>query len=350
MAAGPGLPAGPIPEGGTVRPLADPRFPDVATDRGHYESWYLKAGDRDRGLAIWIRYTVHKRPGRLPEGSLWFTLFDVEAERPFAVKQTAGPGSAIPGSGCFLEVEGLGSFGPDRAAGTISGMDREASWQLEITGTEAPLEHLPSRLYETGFPRTKLLTVQPAGRFSGTVEAGGRKVELDGWPGMIGHNWGVRHAERWIWLHGTDFEGRGPDTWIDLACGQLRIGRWTTPWVTNGAVSIDGDRFRLGGILKSLRGSRIRPESGGGRITVGSDGLDLSARISAPAGNTVAWVYADPDGSEHHTLNCSISGLEVTASGTGREPVELRTATGAAYEYGSRDFTHGIPVEPFTDG
>jgi hypothetical protein len=24
--------------------------------------------------------------------------------------------------------------------------------------------------------------------------------------GMVGHNWGGEHAERWIWLHGLDFE------------------------------------------------------------------------------------------------------------------------------------------------
>ena len=44
--------------------------------RGHYESFYLKACHPAEPLGVWIRYTVHKRPGEPPNGSLWFTLFD----------------------------------------------------------------------------------------------------------------------------------------------------------------------------------------------------------------------------------------------------------------------------------
>ena len=46
-------------------------------------------------LGVWIRYTVHKRPGKEPLGSLWFTLFDAEAERPYAVKATLPQPTAL---------------------------------------------------------------------------------------------------------------------------------------------------------------------------------------------------------------------------------------------------------------
>ena len=45
----------------------------------------------------------------------------------------------------------------------------------------------------------------PAARFDGTIELPGRTLRLDGWRGMVGHNWGGEHAARWIWLHGIDF-------------------------------------------------------------------------------------------------------------------------------------------------
>ena len=70
-----------------------------------------------------------------------------------------------------------------------------------------PLFHLPRDwMYRAPVPRTKLLSPYPDARFSGTASFGDREVELDGWRGMIGHNWGAQHAERWIWTHGAGFE------------------------------------------------------------------------------------------------------------------------------------------------
>ncbi len=63
-------------------PRTAARFPDVPASRGHYESFYLKAGHPEEPIAVWIRYTIHKRPGAQPRGSVWFTLFDARAGKP----------------------------------------------------------------------------------------------------------------------------------------------------------------------------------------------------------------------------------------------------------------------------
>ena len=42
------------------------RFPEVDLKAGHYESFYLKACHPSEPLGVWIRYTVHKRPGGAP--------------------------------------------------------------------------------------------------------------------------------------------------------------------------------------------------------------------------------------------------------------------------------------------
>ena len=39
------------------------RFPGLDRGAGHYESFYMKATRPGGGRAIWIRHTVHKRPG-----------------------------------------------------------------------------------------------------------------------------------------------------------------------------------------------------------------------------------------------------------------------------------------------
>ena len=79
---------------------------------------------------------------------------------------------------------------------------------------------------------------RPSARFGGRVEAGERSVDLDGWVGMVGHNWGAQHAERWIWMHGLAFDGAAADgTWIDAAIGRIKLGPWTTPWIGNGEIA-----------------------------------------------------------------------------------------------------------------
>jgi hypothetical protein len=64
------------------------RYPRLPAKAGHYESFYLKLCHPVDPLGAWIRYTVHKRPGASPKGSLWFTLFDRAAEEPRACKLT----------------------------------------------------------------------------------------------------------------------------------------------------------------------------------------------------------------------------------------------------------------------
>ena len=64
------------------------RFPKVPREAGHYESFYIKASKPGERLGVWIRHTVHKRPGEEPTGSLWFTLFDGAADGPWAHKVT----------------------------------------------------------------------------------------------------------------------------------------------------------------------------------------------------------------------------------------------------------------------
>lgn len=336
----------------TMDSLAQPRFGEVATKAGHYESYYLKAGDPGGGRAVWIRYTVHKRPGEPPTGSIWCTLFDHEAGRPLAVKQTVSAGDLTTGPDLYLGVGDCGAFAPARAAGRIAAAGSEAAWEISLSGDEPLLPHLPERLYGAPIPRTKLLTLRPAAIFRGWVEIDGRRFELDGWPGMVGHNWGTQHAEQWVWLHGTSFEGRRADTWIDLALGRVRVGRWTTPWVANGAVSLDGLRHRLGG-LGRMRTTRVVAQAGRCEFALAGRDMAVSGIALAPDDDTVGWIYADPDGSEHNVLNCSIAEMSLSLipeSPDDAPPIALRTTGGGTYEFGSRDASHGIPIEPFADG
>jgi hypothetical protein len=312
------------------------RFPAVSVEAGHYESFYIKACRPGGGLGVWIRYTVHKRPGALPNGSLWVTLFDAAAEGPRAHKETKPMPIA---DGDWIGV-GEASMRAGAAVGSIDGAD----WDLRFSGAEPPLFHLPRDwMYRTPLPRTKLLSPVPGARFDGSLRVDGRTIAVDGWRGMIGHNWGAQHAERWVWLHGLTADG----DWLDCALGKVRLGRLTTPWVASGAVSLAGRRHALGGPGRKLE---LREAPNHCDFLLTGRGITAHGSVEAPRKDFVGWVYADPDGPEHTTVNCSIADMRVRVERDGAAPVELVVEGAAAYELGMREREHGIPIQPFPDG
>jgi len=107
----------------------------------------------------------------------------------------------------------------------------------------------------------------------------------------------------------------------------------------------------VGGRL-GARGLHVQETVAGCRLRLsGERGLSLEARVEVPAGTAAGWRYADPDGSAHDVVNCSIAALQLEL----RLPDEaasrtLRSAHGGAYELGMRERDHGIPLAPFADG
>ena len=310
------------------------RFPDVAQGKGHYESFYLRAFDPARPRGVWIRYTVHKRPGAEPIGSLWFTLFDRESDGPVAFKVTVDDVGAEHGE--YIHA-GTSRLGPGTAVGSADGYE----WELRFDSGEEAFRHLPRGwMYKAPVPKTKLLSPYPNARFDGWVAAGSERIDVTGWPGMVGHNWGSEHAERWIWMNGSGFD---EDAWLDVAIGRVKLGPLTTPWVANGMLSLGGERHRLNGVTLTER------PTGCEFILKGRD-VKLEGTVGADRKDFVGWVYADPKGPDHNTVNCSIAEMRLTLSREGQAARELHTDHGAVYELGMREKDHGMPIQPFPDG
>lgn len=319
-----------------TRPGLTTRFPFFG-EAGGYESFYVRAVDPERPRSVWLRHTVHQGPGEAPVGSAWLTLFDASRPAPTAFKQTT-PDPAVEG---WLRV-GDSVFDHDGVRGAAG----PARWDLAWTGDEPPLRHLPKPfLYRAPLPRTKLESPRPHVAVSGRAAIGEEVVELDGWPGMVGHNWGTQHAERWIWLHGVLFEDR-PDDWLDLALGRVRLGRALSPWVLNGVICLGGERIRIGGL-----GARPHVDEGPSHLDLRLHAHDarLHLTVRSPRAQTVLWRYADPDGGEHHVANCSVAALEAVLTPRGGPQAVLRTAHGGTYELGAREVPANLPVQPFTD-
>jgi hypothetical protein len=320
-------------------------FPHVPLRTGMYESFYLRAVSPTEPVGVWIRHTVHKAPGRPPRGSVWCTVFDAAAGRPFMHK-LSNETVRVPAGG-WIAIAEHASMGPGKASGSCG----DARWSLTFSTQEAELRHLnPGWLYRSPLPRTKLTSPAPSASFEGVLELGGdRTLNLGGWHGMVGHNWGSEHAERWIWLHGVDFE-QCEGAWLDVALGRLLIAGRMTPWVANGALYLGGRRYRLGGLLAS--GLRVSESAQGCELSLsGARGVKLAGRVAVPGQSAAGWRYADPDGGEHDVVNCSVAELDLSVEipGAGAEAA-LRTAHGGTYELGMREHDHGVPVADFADG
>lgn len=328
--------------------LASPRMPSKPAGARGYESHYLTAVAPEGGRAVWIRYTNDKRPGEPARGRLWFTLFDRDASAPLARRTAATTIDSSTGNVSTVGIDeftdattgtastttadestdapvvgwariGGSEIGPGRACGQLE----EIVWQVAWQADAPELGYLPKGwLYDRRWPRSNGAALAPAATFAGRVKtAGGGRVDLDGWRGMVGHNWGADHADRWIWLHVTGLGARDEEGWLDMILARTRVGRWLTPWLPAGALQLGGARRPIG-LGTGMRGLSVQVERE--RLAVAlpqlaGGGLRLRARM--PAQSTVEWDYQTPSGGAREVRNCSI------ASGTielGGEPaVEL---------------------------
>ena len=333
---------------GAHEPRTEARFPGVPSRAGHYESFYVKASAPGGGRAVWLRHTTHQRPGEPVQGSLWLTVFDADAPGPRATKATLPAAEVSAPEGAYIRI-GNSELRPGRATGSISHEAPAASWDLEFAGDAEPLLHLPyARMYRSKLPRTKMLSPHPYAHFSGSVEIAGETIELDGWPGMVGHNWGAEHAERWTWIQASDLGGRHGD-YLDIAAGRIKVGPATTPWIANGRIVLEGKEYTLGGLGK-VYGTEVEEGSDGASFVFPGKNVNVKGKVSAQPKDFVAWIYADPAGPEHNALNCSISDMELKIERPGEKHARVEVTGAAVYELGTRDTDHGVPLQPFSDG
>lgn len=321
----------------------EPRFGGVPAGAPHYESFYLTASHPTERTAVWIRHTVHQVPGEAATASVWFTLFGPDGPR--AAKVTV-PSVAVHRPRGIV-VDGLAEVDLDHATGALSVSGTDVAWDLQLRDPAPPLSHLSKPwMYTAPVPRTKSTSPAPDLRISGTVTVDGTTIALDGWRGMLGHNWGTEHAHRWIWLRGASFVEQ-PDAWLDVVIGRIKVGPVVVPWVANGVLELDGVRHRVGG---ARRYPRVTERPDGCDLVLGAPGLAITAAVQAPRELSVGWRYADPGGGEHQVRNCSVAGLALTLTGKDGRARTLSTPDGGVYELGSHEFDPALVMQPYADG
>src|SRR5262249_22228038 len=151
---------------------------------------------------------------------------------------------------------------------------------------------------------------------------------LDGWPGMVGHNWGSEHAERWVWLEGTGFDD-GAGTYFDAGAARVKVGPWTTPWLPSGMLMLDGEAHRLGG-FGQIGSASVHPTPSPGASPPPGRDIVVGGRVWPPKKDFVGWISPAPKGPEHNPLNCSVAALELPVDPPAEPARQLTLSAGAA--------------------
>lgn len=307
--------------------------------RGHVESYFLKLNDPSEKRALWLKATVLAPLRGKIVAEAWAIAFE-RGVHPVGVKRVV-PWSEASFSESQLEVR-VADLSLERGAtrGSIEHDGRRLEWELKFSTDAAALVPFPTmRMYEGGFPKSKFVSPHPDSRFSGYYAVDGERVDVDGWRGMQGHNWGKGHAESYAWVHCNQWH-ETDELVFEAATGRVRVGPVLVPPITILCVRHRGVRYDLNGTLDLVRNrGTLTPRSYRFR------GQGARARVEgemfAATDDFGGLYYENPDGAMTYCLNSKIAEGRLRLELDGRAPLDVTTRS-AALEIGTRDAGHGV--------
>lgn len=315
---------------------------------GWYEVYYLKWNDLASRTAFWVRYTMTSPlPGKGdPCCELWGIFFDADdPAKNFAVKDRL-PIRALSWERDFFRVGvGEAELRMNSCRGAIGGPGpgNSLAWEIEFDSEGGSFRHFPyGFMYESAFPKTKVLSPHEDCRFSGRVEANGREIVFDGAPGQQTHIWGTKHALRWAWGHCNAFEEEAA-LWEGLD-SQIMLGPFPSPHLSIFYLRYRGISYYFN-TVKSLFTNQSRWEPGLWRFEARCRELRMAGVISCDPSEVVAVTYTDPDGEKAWCNNSKVASIKLVLSGAGGEHLgELTSAGACAAEFVDRAPWGEVPV------
>ncbi len=304
--------------------------PRVREGTEHVESWFLRANHPTEPRAIWVKATILCSSAGVAVAEAWCSLFD--GERTQAARQTV-PLDQASYTPQRIEVAQT-SWQLDGAA---QGAIGELSWDLRwepIQGLGEPLCLLPTRrLVDAPLPKNKLLTPVPAARFSGRVGWGDQSWELDGWPGMQGHNWGAAHAPEYAWGHCLFMDAQGePFAVVEGASGRIKLGPVLSPLLSLLTVRRAGREYRFDRLVDTWRQRPVIDFPRWELSMRGSDGEAALVMCGQPD-RMVCLGYDQPDGQRAFCLNSKTAQVTLRVNPTDGPAFECTSSHGGALEF-----------------
>jgi len=319
---------------------------DAASPEGHYESYFLRANHPSASSAFWIRYTLFSPKGR-PEaalGELWAIAWDAETGRTTAVKTERPLSECAFGKRLLSVLVGAARLDEREASGEASSRGHRIGWELSFPGGEPPLLLIPSRMYDGGFPKAKMMVLAPNARFTGAITVDGVRMPVDDWVGSVNHNWGRAHTDEYAWGQVAGFDG-APGTFLEVGTGRIRLGgRLYTPRSTPLVLRMDdGETIAVNTLFQSVR-TRANYTFFDWSFDARARGVSVRGRVSAPRAAFVGLTYPNPPGGAKTCLNSKIARCELTVERVGRPSRTLISERRAAFEILTDRADHGVEL------
>lgn len=317
--------------------------------KGHVESFFLKANDPDGDRAFWLKFTIYAPvTGEGTVGEVWAILFDRD-EGHRAAKAT------FPIEQLTLGVDNVGVSVADceLVPGHTHGSIRDAAgmefrWNLDFEGDRRPLRPLPYEWMYTAeaFPKSKTLTPTSDTRYDGYVQAGDRRLEVEAWPGMQGHNWQRAHAERYAWGHCNVFvdpEGNPVDAVFEGVSTKLKIGPVVTPYLTLAMLVHEGRVYAFNQAVNLVR-NRCELDYESWDFVCQHGPYRLLGSLWTTKDQMVGLTYHNPQGEPAHCLNSKIAHCEMRLVERGETVLRMRSPGKAALEVTVKEPDHGVKM------
>ena len=188
-----------------------------------YWFWKFHVGD----LAFLVDVIIRRRTGTSETRvSYWLR------KSGSVLRETAASWSA--------DTTGISLGRTELRPGRSVGMAGDVRWDLQWSPGStlvSPLRGLIARFE----PFDTSMVVWPQARFTGTVQVGSERFDVQDVPGALTHYWGRRLLERWVWLSATQFDGQPQRRLEGIVGGRSRLfGRLPSPvpisilWTTDG--------------------------------------------------------------------------------------------------------------------
>jgi hypothetical protein len=264
---------------------------------GIYESNYLKANSPDGRYGLWIKHNI-LRP-QIGEGiaEFWFILSSPDAPPTVAKREVPLTQLSLDPTAIRIRSDDV-ALSSTEAAGGIA----DCRWQLRLSGGDAPLFHFPwDWMYTAGFPKKKAITPAPHLQFNGQISVGALEIDVEGWEGIRGHNWGREHA--WSYAYGNCQRwDDGERRCIDGFSAKIKLpGGGHSPWLST--IVARQPEVNLNRPTDWFGGAEVNPTSWH------LHRRRASLEMQVPAHQMVGLRYGHPDGKESYCYNTKFASV-----------------------------------------
>ena len=309
----------------------------------YYESRFIRANDTDRAHALWMRSTLLLPTAGAPVADTWVMVFDPDGAGNRALKQPYPIDQSDYEYDTWTARIGATTIDDRSASGSVTGAGRSARWDLRITpGDDQPVKLLTDRGYRAKFPTAKTMVRHPLARFDGSLELDDVRVNVDGWPGSVNHNWGRRHTPAYAFGQVCGFD-EAPESSLEIVTAHAAVGPISLPAATLFVLRHDGREVAVRSVLatRHTRGE-YRPFSWSFRARVG--GVSLDGEITAQRRDVIGLTYTDTDGESKYCYNSALATCRILLSGSGITSCELNATRRAMFEILTDNRNESVPL------